>query len=159
MDDKNPPKDFIESLNEQEAAKKQEQNRQKQISAINKAGIKNVEATNRTTEAVNKGTKDIRGKVEVTNDDLAKTGDMKNVQDSIRDLNLTTFMSTKGYSDMAQNIAQVHSELQNLQAQYEKNGLPDAANVLGAIVDKIGQLVKSVTGSKVTLDSKLQKTL
>lgn len=160
MDEKNPPKDFIESLNEQEAVKKQEQDKKSQLDAINKAGIKNVEASNRTTDAVNKGTKDIRGKVEVTNnEDLAKSSDMNNVQDSIRDLNLTTFMSTKGYHDMAQNIAQVHSVLKNLQDQYEKNGLPDAANVLGGVVDKIGQLVKSVTDSKVTLDTKLQKTL
>lgn len=153
------PKDFQKELDAREADKKSQRDQQAQISAINKAGIKNVEATNRNTESTAKGLKDVRGKVEVTNPDLAKSVDMNNVMDSIKNLNLTTFMSTRGYHDMAENIAQVHDSLQALKQQYQEQGLPDVSKSLNAVIDKLGSLAKLLTSSKVTVDSKLQKTI
>jgi hypothetical protein len=151
--------DFQKELDKRNAEQKDQQDKQAHINAINKAGIKNVEATNRNTESTANALKNVRGEVKVTNPDLAKTADMNGVMDSIKNLNLTTFMSTRGYHDMAENIAQVHDGLQMLQKQYQEQGLPDAAKSLGTVVDKVGALVKMLTSSKVSLDSKLQKTL
>jgi len=153
------PDDFQAELDKNVSDKQAAENDQAEIKAITKAGIKNVEATNRNTESTAKGLKDVRGKVEVTNPDLAKSNDMNKIVDSINKMNITTFMGTTGFHDMAENIAQVHEGLQALQQKYNEQGLPDAAKSLGNVIDKIGSIVKTLTNSKVGLETKLQKTL
>lgn len=156
---KEPPKSFIDALNEQEAAKKQEQDKEAQLHAINKAGIKNVEATNRTTQAVTKGAADIKAGVKVTNPDLAKTQDVDQVVDAVHKLNLTTFNTNQGLPQLADNLVKLTEAVQTLQKDYETKGVAGLSKQLTALVDKLDGVSKVLNNSKVEVDSGLQKTI
>lgn len=153
------PEDFQKELDKQSTTAQKQQNKQAEVGAINKAGIKNVEATNANTKSTAEGLKNIKGNVNVTNPDLAKTGDLNNVLEGIKELNLTTFMGAGGYQSMAANMKALADEVQTLQKNYADNGLTTASNSLNGIVTKFIDIAKMLTSSKVGMETKLQKTL
>lgn len=157
--DKDPPKDFIDSLNEQEAAKKQEQDKQVQIQAINKAGIKNVEATNANTESTAKGLKDVRGKVAVTNPDLAKSSDLQNVTDAIHKMNMTAFITNDGLPKLAEGLSDFTDKVKNLSNQYKDQGFTQLAKQLGTAVKALQDVSAKLSDTKIQVDIPLKKTL
>lgn len=153
------PSDFQDEVNKDNEAKKSEQDKANLTGAINKAGVKNVQATNANAESTSKALKDVRGKVEVTNPDLAKSDDMSKVVDSINKMNVTTFMGTTGFHDMAENMSRLSEEVQTLQDKLESEGLTNISSSFSTLVDKLNTTAKTLSGTKVQVDSSIQKTL
>lgn len=125
-----------------------------------------VNATNNVTDAVYKNTKstaaglkDVKGEVKVTNKDLAKSGDFNQVVDSINKMNVTTFMSTKGFHDMAENIATLSQEVQTLQQKLEKEGLTAISQGFQALVSRLESTAKQLTGTKIKVDDSVVESI
>lgn len=155
----NPDQDFIDELNKREEARKAQDNNQNTLSAINKAGIKNVEATNANTKSTAEGLKNVKGQVEVTNPDLAKTPDIDQVVNSIKEMNLTTFMHSNGYKDMAANMQNLAQEVQTLQQKFKDEGLTSLSSGFTGLITKIESVAKELNGTKITVDKGFAKTL
>lgn len=153
------PNDFQDELNKREAEQKSQQEKQAEINAINKAGIKNVEATNANTKSTAKGLKDVRGKVQVTNPDLAKSQDVGAAVDAIHKLNLTTFNTNQGLPQLADNLVKLTTAVQALQKDYETKGVSGLSKQLETLVGKLDGVSKTLSNSKVEVDSGLQKTI
>lgn len=153
------PEEFQAQLDKQNADKKSGQDKQAEVGAINKAGIKNVEATNAAADKITNATQHIKGKVGITNPDLAKTEDVAGAIDAINKLNITTFMSNPTYHDMATNMKSLGDNVQTLQQKFEQEGLTAISNSFSALVDKIEQISKTLSGTKVTVDTSFTKSL
>lgn len=154
-----PPKDFFDELNKDEQAKKVQQDKQAEVGAINKAGIKNVEATNRNTQSTARGLKAIKDGVNVTNPDLAKSGDIANTVDAINKLNLTTFNTNHGLPQLADNLVRLTEAVQTLQKDYESKGVSGLSKQLTGLVGQLQDVAKVLSSAKVQVDSGLQKTI
>lgn len=163
MDNKTPPKtpdqDFFDELNQREEQNRQQKNNDAQVGAINKAGIKNVEATNRTTDAVNKGAQSIKAGVKIINPDLAKSGDVATAVDAIHKLNMTTFNTNQGLPQLADNLVNLTRSVQSLQKDYETKGVSSLSKQLTTLVNRLDNVSKTLNGAKVTIDTNLQKRI
>lgn len=151
--------EFQGELDKREAEQKGQQDKQAELKAINKAGIKNVEATNTNTRAVVGGVKAIKAGVKVTNPDLAKTQDVADATEAIRDLNLTAFMANKGLPELADNLTKLNQRTQDLQDKVESEGLTKVTQTLEAVVKQLIGISKSTGTAQVTVDKKLQGTI
>lgn len=150
------PDDFQKELDARVAEKKVQDSSDAEVHAINKAGIKNVEATNTTTRAVIGGVKAIKAGVKVTNPDLAKTADLKEVTDAIHKSNLTAYMANKGLPELADNLSTLNQRTQELQDKVEDKGLVKVSQQLDQLLTRLEKLSKSTGTAQVTVDRKLQ---
>ena len=151
--------EFQAELDKNKAAQQGEQDKQAQISAINKAGIKNVEATNANTKSTAEALKNVRGTVTVDNPDLAKTQDVSEAIDAIHKLNLTTFMSNPSYHDMANTMQQLIGTVETLQEKMKNEGMTAVSNTLTTLVTKMEAIAKQQASTKIGVDSSFVKTL
>jgi hypothetical protein len=115
-----------------------------------------VAATNASTQ---KTTEAIKGGVKVLNPDLAKSNDINEVVDSINRMNVTTFMSTRGFHDMAENITRLSSEVQTLQGKLESEGLTNISDSFQALVGRLESTAKTMGKTKVSVDDSFTKAL
>lgn len=153
------PDEFQQELDKQDAEKQQNDSKQAEVGAINKAGIKNVEATNRNTESTAKGLKNVKGIVTVDNPDLAKSGDVASAVDAIHKLNMTTFSTNQGLPQLADNLVKLSQAVQGLQKDYEGKGLPALSKQLSAVIAQLQNVSKTLGNTKISVDSNLQKTI
>lgn len=151
--------DFQNSLDAEEQKKQDTENKTAQVYAINKAGIKNVEATNANTKSTAEGLKHVRGRVEVTNPDLAKSGDISSAVDAIHKLNMTTFNTNQGLPQLADNLVNLTKSVQALQADYQNKGVSALSKQLVTLIGQLETVSKALANSKVSIDSGLQKRL
>lgn len=151
--------DFNKELDDERAKNKEAENKQAELKAINKAGIKNVEATNANTKSTAEGLKNVKGEVKVTNPDLAKTDDMNKVTDAINRANLTAYMSTQGLPQLAENLVKLTEGVDKLSQEYESKGLNQAAKQLALLVDRLGGVSRTLSQTEVKVDKGLQKTI
>lgn len=150
---------FQDELDKRESEKKTQDSNEAEVHAINKAGIKNVEATNTNTRATIEGAKAIKAGVKVTNPDLAKTADLKEVTDAIHKSNLTAYMANKGLPELADNLSTLNQRTQDLQDKVADEGLARVAKALDSAVKQLTTLSKSTGSAQVTVDKKLQSTI
>lgn len=153
------PEDFQAELDKEKADRKDQDDKQATIGAINKAGIKNVQATNANTSSTAEGLKDVRGKVEVTNNDLAKSDDVHDAVDAIHKLNLTTFNTNQGLPQLTDNLIKLAQVVETLQKDYENKGVAGLSKQLVTLLDKLKDVSQILKDSKVGVDSGLQKTV
>lgn len=153
------PSEFQDEVNKTDQQQKSEQDKANLTGAINKAGIKNVEATNANAQSTSKALKDVRGKVEVTNPDLAKSGDLNKVVDSINKMNVTTFMGTTGFHDMAENISRLSEEVNTLQDKLKNEGLTNISDSFSGLVGKLADISKQMSSTKLGVDNSFVKTV
>lgn len=147
-----PPKDFFDQLNEDEAKKKEDQEKEAVLKAVNKAGIKNVEATNANTASTKAALKDVRGKVEVTN-----PTDLTGTVEAIHKLNLTTFNTNQGLPQLADNLVKLTEHVKSLRDEYDNKGTGKTAKQLSTLVEKLENVAKALTSSKVEVDKEFKK--
>lgn len=151
--------DLVGSLDDEQKKKNQQQEKKTQLDTV-KQGADQVSASvDKNTETTAKALKDVQGKVEVTNPDLAKSGDLSKVVDSINKMNVTTFMGTTGFHDMAENISRLSEEVQTLQKKLESEGLTNISENFQSLVDKLSLTAKTLSSTKVSVDSSVQKTI
>ena len=148
--------DSIDNFRKDQQDKAKEQ---AQLDAVTQSGDKVAVAVERNTVATRAALKDVKGQVEVTNTDLAKTQDISQVVDAINKANLTTFMSNEGLPQLAQNLNELSSKTQDLQDKLENEGLKKMSDQLGVVVKKLDDVSKILSKSQVTVDAKLQKTI
>jgi hypothetical protein len=100
-------------------------------------------------------------KVEVKNlpQDLAKTGDLNHVVDSINKMNVTTFMSNSGFQEMATTMQHLQEEVRNVQRQLADQGLTSMSDNFKALVTRLEAVSKALTGTKVNLDSGVTQSI
>lgn len=153
------PSEFQDEVNKNDQEKKSEEDKVNLTGAINKAGIKNVEATNASAQSTAKALKTVKGEVKVTNPDLAKSKDVAGVVDSINKLNLTTFMSNEGLPQLAENLSKLGDNVQSLQDKYANEGLKQLSDQLGNVVSQLKDVSKTLNSTKIQVDSGLQKTI
>lgn len=153
------PEDFQDKLDKRETEQKGQESNKAQISAISKAGIKNVEATNANTKSTAEGLKNVRGTVTVDNPDLAKTTDLKEVTDAIHKSNLTAYMSTKGLPQLADNISSLTQKTDELRQRVQDEGLTKVTKQLVQLTIQLQNLSKTLGTTKIDVGSALQKTI
>lgn len=153
------PDDFQGELDKQDADKQKQQDKQDEISAINKAGIKNVEATNANTESTKKTLQDGSAKVAVTNPDLAKTSDVAATTDAINKMNLTAFMTNDGLPKLAQGLLDFTQQIKELSGQYKDQGFTKLSAQLEAAVKALNTVAGKLSDTKIKVDLPLQKTI
>lgn len=91
--------------------------------------------------------------VKVENDNLAKSDDFNGVIDSINKMNMTTFMSTRGFHDMAENIQRLSSELDDLKASIQQEGLTQITTSFDSITKRLESITKTLNSAQVKTDS------
>lgn len=147
--------DFQKELDDRNAASTNEKTQADQIHAVNKAGIKTVQAVN----SLKDGLHDVKGNVTVTNPDLAKSSDLQNVTDSINKMNMTAFMTNDGLPKLAQNLTVLTDAVDGLSKKYQNEGLSELSQQLKKTVDQLGVVAKNLTQTKIKVDLPLQKTI
>lgn len=153
------PQDFQAELDKNVAEKKSQENDQAEIKAINKAGIKNVEATNANAESTANALKEVKGEVKVTNPDLAKTEDVASAVDAINKMNLTTFVASQDkYTQMAQNMLDLAQELKGVAESIQGNGKTLDSTLSGSI-DKITAISDKLSSVNITSNKDIQTVL
>lgn len=153
------PEEFQSELDKNAAESQSQENNQAQIKAITKAGIKNVEATNTNTRSTASALKDIRGKVEVTNSDLAKTEDVASAVDAINKMNLTAFVASQDkYTQMAQNMLDLAQELKSVAESIQGNGKTLDSTLSGSI-DKITAISDKLSSINITSNKNIETVL
>ncbi len=93
--------------------------------------------------------------VKVENDNLAKSDDFNGVIDSINKMNMTTFMSTRGFHDMAENITALAESVEELQEGLAKQGLTQVTSSFDGLVGKLESIAKSLTTTSVKVDNEI----
>lgn len=104
----------------------------------------------------------VNGSVEVTNlQEIAKTGDVAALTDAINKLNLTTFakQSSSPAPALDNNLSSLSASVELLRNQMEREGLKELAVQLTTIVAVLKDAANSLKGSKIAVDSGLQKTI
>lgn len=142
------PDEFQAELDKQHADQQATNDKQQELAAITKAGIKNVEATNATTQAVKTGLKDVRGKVEITNQ-----LDTSSMVDAIHKMNVTAFMQNQGLPELTDNLVKLTEGVKLLRNEYESKGTGETAKQLTALVDKLDTVSKELGSAKVEVDA------
>lgn len=153
------PDDFQTELDKQNADKQSQQDKKVEVGAINKAGIKNVEATNANTESTKKTLQDGSAKMAVTNPDLAKSSDVAATTDAIHKMNLTAFMTNDGLPKLAQGLLDFTDQIKTLSNQYKDQGFTQLSKQLGAAVDALNKVSGKLADTKIKVDVPLQKTI
>lgn len=153
------PDEFQAELDKNAAEKKSQGDDQAKIKAINKAGIKNVEATNANAKSTARALKDVRGRVTVENPDLAKTQDVTEAIDAINKLNITTFMSSPSYHDMATTMRDLVGTVETLQEKLKDEGLTTISKTLDSLVTKMENIAKQQASTKIAVDGSFSKVL
>lgn len=151
--------DLLNSVDEQNEAKKNQQDKKTQLDTVAESGNKVTAAVNTNTQSTAQGLKNVKGEVKVTNPDLAKTSDLNNVVDSINKMNVTTFMSTHGFHDMAENITRLSDEVQTLQKNLQDQGLTSISSAFDSLVKRLEATSKVLVGTKVSVDNSVTKSI
>lgn len=147
--------DLVSSLDEQNQTKNKQQEKQANLEVVNASGDKVV-------SAVEKGTQETVSAISAAKSDtsqLAKTQDVNQAVEAIKQLNLTTFMQNEGLPQLANNLSDLADKTQILQDKLENEGLKKMSDQLGQAVKKLDDVSKTLSKSQVTVDAKLQKTI
>lgn len=153
------PEDFQAELDKEKADRKDQDDKQATIGAINKAGIKNVQATNAAADKTTDALRDGGAKVAVTNPDLAKSSDLAATTDAINKMNLTAFMTNDGLPKLAQGLVDFTDQIKNLSDQYKDKGFEQLAQKLDDTVNTLKTVSKNLGDTKIKVDVPLKKTL
>jgi hypothetical protein len=136
--------DFSDSLNDEELKKKAAQDKAEHIGAINKAGIKTVQAVDRVAKGQG---------------DLAKSTDLENVTDAIHKMNVTTFITNDGLPKLAQGLSDFTDKIKTLSDTYKDQGFEKLAQSLDTTVGTLKDVAKKLSDTKIKVDMPLKKTL
>ena len=117
------PDKFQEEIDKQAQDQEDKAEDQAEINAVVNAGNQISKTTAIGAQKIVSKLDNVKGSVEITNNDLAKSEDVSAAVDAINKLNLTTFMNNEGLPKMAENIDKLTSSVQQLQSEYENKGL------------------------------------
>lgn len=97
--------------------------------------------------------------VEIKNDNLAKTGDIQSVVDSINKLNVTAFVATHDkYTEMAQKMEKLCGELESLAGKISSNG-QNLDKTLSGAIKQVGVISEKLTKANLSTSDDIQKSL
>lgn len=147
--------DLLGSLDDQEKQKQAKADKANQLDIVSASTDKVVNAVDKTTEGLNS----VKGEVKVTNPDLAKSQDVAGAVEAINKLNLTAFMQNEGLPQLADNLSKLSDNVQSLQDKYQNEGLSKLSDQLGTVVAQLKDVSKTLSNTKVQVDSGLQKTI
>lgn len=151
--------DLTNSLDEQNKNQQQQSDKAAQLDAVSKSGDKVASAIEKGSHDTAKALKEVKGEVQVTNPDLAKTQDVDKAVEAIKQLNLTTFMSNEGLPQLVKNLDDLSTKTQVMQEKMESEGLKKVSDQLGQLVTKLSDVSRLLSKTEVSVDAKLQKTI
>lgn len=140
-----------EAIDAYNLEKKRQAERRQELDGVNNVSETINNAVKSQTERLLANT----SKVKIENDNLAKSEDFSQVVDSINKMNMTTFMSTRGFHDMAENITDLANSVQELQTGLANKGLSEVTSTFGNLVTKLETIAKSLNDTKVKVDSEV----
>lgn len=146
---------YLERIAKQRTEKEAETKRQRELEAQLSASKESAKTVADTVAQQSAKTRTSTQKVKIENDDLAKSDDFSQVVDSINKMNMTTFMSTRGFHDMAENITALAESVEELQEGLAKQGLTQVTSSFDGLVGKLESIAKSLTTTSVKVDNEI----